>query len=107
MTVLLPIARFGRLESGWWIEGDGWTMQPRGNLPISQARHICQIAAGALRQIPYAPVARPPRQRGIWVAVSEIEAHRANGWEILDDGAEFGVRSDLVLMAPPAGEARA
>lgn len=48
MTVRLPIARFGRLESGWWIEGDA--MQPRGNLSISEAKRICAIAAGALRK---------------------------------------------------------
>lgn len=49
MTVRLPIARFGRLGPGWYVEGDGWTMQPQGNLTISDAKRICVVTAAALR----------------------------------------------------------
>lgn len=46
----LPIARLGRL--GWYVEGDGWTMQPRAAgamLTLSDERRICVAAAAAIR----------------------------------------------------------
>lgn len=47
---VLPIAKWGRLEQGWFIEGDGWTMTPRGILTIPQARLICIHSAAAVRR---------------------------------------------------------
>lgn len=47
----LPIARLGRLEAGWFVEGDGWTMTPRGNLSVSEAKAICVASAAAVRAL--------------------------------------------------------
>jgi len=49
MTVRLPIARMGP-DANWFVEGDGWTMRPSGrDLSISEAKRICMVTAGALR----------------------------------------------------------
>jgi len=48
-TAKLPIAKMGRFEAGWYVLGDGWTMTPRGNLTIGEAKAICVAAAAALR----------------------------------------------------------
>lgn len=47
---VLPVARLGRL--GWYVEGDGWTMQPRASgapLTLADEKRICVAAAAALR----------------------------------------------------------
>jgi hypothetical protein len=40
------------------------------------------------------------RRRGVWIPVTEVEAHLANGWSIADLTPDRGA----VLMAPPANE---
>lgn len=47
---VLRIARFGRL--GWYVKGDGWTMQPRPagrRLTLADEKQICVAAAAAIR----------------------------------------------------------